>query len=230
MSTSTRDEPFAGDKKDGMSVLGPYEKTLIAYLAPKVPEWINTALLTYTTLLWSGLVVLCCYLAATVDITWLIGASIAIFMQWLTDCLDGAVGRLRDTGLVKWGYYMDHFLDFVFLCSIMYGYTIMLPTEQQYLGFWVQTLCSMIMVNSFLGFATTNRFKIAWFGIGPTEIRIGFILVNIFLMIFGLSALSLAMPWAVALGIIVTLAVVWRNGRMIWRLDEAEKGTKILRK
>jgi hypothetical protein len=36
--------------------------------------------------------------------------------QWFTDCLDGALGRYRDTGIPKWGYYMDHFLDFVFMC------------------------------------------------------------------------------------------------------------------
>ena len=35
-----------------------------------------------------------------------------------TDSFDGALGRRRDTGIPKWGYYMDHLLDFVFMWCV----------------------------------------------------------------------------------------------------------------
>ena len=34
------------------------------------------------------------------------------------------------------------------------------------------------MAVSFLSFAATNQFQIAYYGIGPTEIRIGYVALN----------------------------------------------------
>ena len=60
-----------------------------------------------------------------------------ITLQWLTDSLDGAIGRYRNVGLIRWGYYMDHFLDYIFLCSILIGYSLILPDNFKYLLFFL---------------------------------------------------------------------------------------------
>src|SRR3989338_1548416 len=91
-------------------------------IVPHIPRFIETYHLTCLTFLWSGLIVLFGWLARN-DINWLWFISLMIIFQYITDLFDGALGRYRDTGLIKWGYYMDHFLDYVFLCSILIAYS-----------------------------------------------------------------------------------------------------------
>jgi len=82
------------------------------------------------------------------------------------------------------------------------------------------------MVNSFLSFTVTKEFRISYLGIGPTEIRLVFILVNTALIVFGKTHLGPALPWALvgsAFGLMVTVA---RTQRRIWRLDMANKEPK----
>lgn len=86
---------FAGDKKVGASLLAGPEAKLRDWLLPFVPRGVETYPLTLTTLLWCALIVLACFLARY-NIHWLWPASAMIVMQYLTDLLDGAVGRQRD--------------------------------------------------------------------------------------------------------------------------------------
>lgn len=73
------------------------------YVVPKIPCFLETYHLTFSTILWSMLIILFGYLGSR-NILWLLAFSFAILMQWVTDVLDGAVGRYRNTGLVKWGF------------------------------------------------------------------------------------------------------------------------------
>jgi len=102
---------FGGDKKFGRSIFHTGETKLKNWLVPKVPKCIETYHLTLTTVLWSLLIIVFSFLARY-NIHWLWLVSLMIVFQYLTDLLDGEIGRRRNTGLIKWGFYMDHFLDF----------------------------------------------------------------------------------------------------------------------
>ena len=97
-----------------------FERKIADYLIPKVPKFFDTKVLTLMTFIWGGLVILFYYLAKS-DIRYLWAVSGFILVQWLTDLLDGGVGRYRNQGLVKWGFYMDHLLDYYFLCCVVIG-------------------------------------------------------------------------------------------------------------
>jgi phosphatidylglycerophosphate synthase len=114
VAAAEKKQTFAGDKKHLIHCLAPLEKRIIAALLPKVPMNVTTVHLTLCTLLWSAGVITAGALAV-VDMRWLWLFSACIVLQHVTDMLDGAVGRARNTGLIKWGFYMDHFLDYVFL-------------------------------------------------------------------------------------------------------------------
>jgi hypothetical protein len=79
------------------------------------------------------------------------------------------------------------------------------------------------MVNSFLSFAALNRFQIAYCGIGPTEIRIGFIVANVLLAIFGVTHLKWVLPWLLSLSSIGLCITVYRTQREIWIEDMRTK-------
>jgi hypothetical protein len=54
------------------------------------------------TLPWSGMVLGACGLARQ-DSRWMRVVSIGITLQYVTDAIDGKVGRIRGAGLVRWG-------------------------------------------------------------------------------------------------------------------------------
>jgi archaetidylinositol phosphate synthase len=213
---------FAGHLKSGASLLTGPEKRLTAILVPLVPWSVQTYHLTLLTVLWSALNVVIAFKART-DLRWLWMVSFMILCQYATDLLDGAVGRARDTGLVKWGFYMDHFLDYIFLCSLAFvGYSIA-PAG---LGFWfigLLGLAGAFMVNSFLSFSVTNRFEIYFCGIGPTETRIALILINTFIVLAGTGHFHYLLPASFLAGLAGLTAVVWKTQRLFWKLDMEAK-------
>jgi phosphatidylglycerophosphate synthase len=222
---------FQGDKKEGRSVLGWLDKAVASWALPRIPGWIETYHLTYMTLLWSGGIIAFSLAARwTDDWNWLWGFSAMILLQYITDLLDGKLGKKKDTGLIRWGYYMDHFLDYIFLCSILIGYSLILEDRFKYLLFFILTVFAGYMVNSYLSFAATGRFKISYLGIGPTEIRFLFIIINTLLTMLGKTYLSGALPYVLVLSSLGLGIVVFRTQKRIWSIDMAEKKKKKERK
>ncbi len=209
---------FFGDKKYGRSFLHSPEQKLISFLVPKIPLWLRTEHLTLLTVLWSLLVIIFSYLARN-NFFFLSFVSAWIFFQWITDALDGAVGRFRKRGLKKWGFYMDHFLDYVFLSSIIIGYAIIVQKEDVFYMLLILALFSGFMVNSFLFFAATNKFKIVYYGIGPTEVRLLFILINLLLIFFGKVFISEALPFVLAASFIGLCIVVFNSQKTLYYDD-----------
>ncbi len=177
------------------------------------------------TIPWSFLIVVFSYLAKA-NTNWLWLVSLMIFFQYVTDLFDGAVGRYRNTGLIKWGYYMDHFLDYVFLCSILIGYALILPGEFDYRIFWILVLFGAFMVNSYLSFAATNRFRITYLKIGPTEVRLIFIIINTLLIMFGKTYMVRALPYVFIASALGLTYVVYRTQKEIWDIDMENKKKK----
>ncbi|MFP3998968.1 MAG: hypothetical protein ACLFUN_03920 [Desulfobacterales bacterium] len=100
---------FKGDQKAGKWLLASAERKFIDKSIPRLPGWLETYHLTAMTLLWSAGAVLSGYLARF-NPAWFWVVSLMIVFQYITDSFDGSLGKYRNTGLVKWGFYMDHFL------------------------------------------------------------------------------------------------------------------------
>ena len=215
-------EEFAGDRKKGESLFHNIEKKFIDKYVSKIPIFIKSYQLTLTTILWCFLIILFSYLAKN-NINWLWGVSACIFLQYITDSFDGALGRYRNSGLIKWGYYMDHFLDYIFLCSILIGYSLILPINFIYYLFFILAIFGAFMVNSFLSFAATNEFKISYLKIGPTEVRLIFIIINALLILFGKTYMVKALPYVLIISTLGLIVVVYRTQKYIWKLDMKNK-------
>lgn len=213
---------FAGDKKFGKWIFSDLENRLVEKTIHLIPKWLETYHLTMMTLLWSVVIVLAGYLAEE-NINWFWLVSAMIVAQYITDLYDGKIGRLRNTGLVKWGYFMDHFLDYVFLCSILIAYSFLVPNEFRLLGLFTVMVIIGFMINFFLFFATTNRFKISHLGIGPTESRLIFIIANTLLIIFGAKYFLIALPFIGAVASLALVIVIWQSHKETWKMDMENK-------
>lgn len=213
---------FAGDRKVGKSVLTGPETRFKLWLVPMIPLGIETYHLTMMTLLWSLVnMVVGFYGAANLSLLWIV--SLMIVLQYITDLLDGELGRQRNTGLIKWGFYMDHFLDFLFLCSLVFvGYMIS-PAGLEAWYFGLLIVLAGFMVNSFLSFAATNEFEIYHYGCGPTEMRVVFILINTFIIVFGTTHFSYLLPLTFFTCLGGLIVNTWQMQKKLWQLDMLEK-------
>lgn len=219
----SKQQGFQGDKKLPMnSLLGGLEQRLIRTTIHLIPRWIEGYHLTLMTILWCAGLIGFGYVAQF-NRQWLWLSSLMIFLQWFTDSYDGALGRLRDTGIPKWGYYMDHFLDYVFLASVFIGLSFLFEKTDVRLLFIVLLIFIGFMMNSYLSFAASNEFKITYLGFGPTEMRIVFIVIQLAVIGFGIRWFEVALPYLIAAALIVLTIVIFRTQRYIWNIDMAEK-------
>ncbi len=216
--------PFGGASKVGESVFSGPERRFVNRFVGAVPSWLETYHLTMLTLVWSVLIPWFGWLARS-DIRWLWMVSVLIVCQYVTDLFDGAVGRSRNTGLVRWGFFMDHFLDYVFLCALIVTYYVVAPDGHAAWFMLLLGLTGAHMVHSFLSFAATNEFRIAFHGIGPTETRLAFIVVNAFIIFTWPRFYEFTLPALTVIVLVALVYVVFATQRRLWQIDMQAKAS-----
>ena len=170
------------------------------------------------TLAWSLLIMFFSYLAAT-NIRWLWFVSVMIVLQYITDYYDGKVGKFRNTGLCRWGYYMDHLLDYFFLCSVIIGYAFILPERSRYQLLFLLALFGAFAMSTFLAFSATDRLKISFLKLGPTEFRLALVVINTLLIGFGTKYMVSALKYVNACAVLGLFLLVYQTQKKIWELD-----------
>jgi len=215
-------QQFAGATKTNTSFLTPLERRLAPRVLPKIPTWLETYHLTMLTVLWSSLILIFSYLAAR-NLRWLWMVSAMIFLQYVTDHYDGKIGKYRNTGLVRWGYYMDHLLDYFFLCSIIIGYAFILPERSRYQILLMLALFAGYEMSTFLAFAATDRFKISYLKLGPTEFRLAIIIINALLVQYGTRTMVNGLKYVNIGAALVLALMIYRTHKVIWEMDMKQK-------
>jgi len=213
---------FAGATKTNTSFLTPLERRLAPAVLPRIPSWLETYHLTMLTLVWSLLILLFSHLAAH-DIRWLWGVSAMIFFQYVTDHYDGKIGKHRNTGLVRWGYYMDHLLDYFFLCSVIIGYAFILPERSRFQILFMLAIFAGYEMSTFLAFAATDRLKISYLNFGPTEFRLALIIINALLIQFGTRYMIGGLKYVNIGGAVGLTLLIYRTHKVVWDLDMKQK-------
>ena len=186
--------PMHDERKRADSLLSALERRFAIRAVRLVPSWLESHHLTLLTVIWSALMLLCCNPRSCRPRAGSGPSRPSSSFRYLTDAVDGKVGVMRGAGLVRWGYYMDHFLDYVFLCAILIGYGLMLPDGLQQLMTWTLAIAGGFMVHAFLEFGATGELSLSYLKIGPAEIRLIFIAINITLLTFGRSSMVVVCP------------------------------------
>jgi archaetidylinositol phosphate synthase len=215
-------EQYALATKASLSLLSPLERRMARRVLPHIPRWLETYHLTMLTLVWCAGLVFFGHLAAR-DLRWLWASSLMVFMHYLTDHFDGKVGKYRDTGLVRWGFYMDHLLDFFFLCAVLLGYSFVLPASAHLGLLLVLSVFAGFVLNSFLAFTATGQLHISHARLGPTEFRIALVVINTLLVFYGTRRMEKALPFVAAGGLVMLSVLVYRTQRQLWRHDMEQK-------
>ncbi len=220
---------FGDTKKEPLhSPLAKWERAYIDRNVTKLPLWLRSWQLTLMTLPFAAGLVIFGRLARDQH-HWLWLSSLLMVAQWWTDCMDGTLGRVRGEGLVKWGFYMDHFCDFLFMSATFIGWMLLLDAgypRERILLLLLMLLYQAMMVSSWLMFGATQKFKITYLGFGPTEVRVLCILVNTAAICFGTKVFSAGvLESALALMTLVLVYIVVVSQRRLWDLDKNELRT-----
>lgn len=195
------------------SVLAPLEKRCLIWMATRMPRRINSDHLTALALaamLGAGL----SYWAASVN-PWagLLLVNVCLAINWFGDSLDGTLARVRNHQRPRYGFYVDHIVD-AFGIAFLVGGMSLSSYMSPYVGLALLVAYFMLSIEVYLATYSLGTFKISYFKIGPTELRILLAIGN-FVLLFHPNATILGHEFLLfdvggviaSIGLLVTLVV-----------------------
>jgi archaetidylinositol phosphate synthase len=170
------DEKTKGEERWQISLLANVEKKALLWIAPKLPQWVTSDILTFLGL--AGLIGCGLSYYFTYQHWWfLILASVGLVINWLGDSLDGTLARVRNRQRPKYGYYLDHLVDAFGITCLIFGLAYSGLVSQP--AVWlVMALFLIASINTYLATNSVNVFKISYQRISTTEARALLIIMN----------------------------------------------------
>lgn len=170
-------------KRENDILLGFLERPALNWLASHSPAWVTPDLLTWTGVAASVLIFVSYGLTQfNRNFLWL--ATFGFLLNWLGDSLDGTLARYRHIERPRYGFLVDHWVDAMsaFLMFIGLGltpYVNLLVASFALIGYL------MVSIMVYLITYVTGVFQITNAKIGPTEIRVLAIILNIVMFFAG---------------------------------------------
>jgi archaetidylinositol phosphate synthase len=159
------------------SVLAKPEKRLLIWMAERMPSWIHPDHLTIFGFLAQLMTGVSYALARSSDLG-LTGAIVFLVLNWLGDSMDGTLARVRQQQRPRYGFYVDHMLDSIGAVALMGGLALsgyMTPTIA--IGLLIMFL--LLSIQSYLATYALGEFRMSFWSLGPTELRLFLILGNV---------------------------------------------------
>jgi phosphatidylglycerophosphate synthase len=153
------------------------ERKALAWLASRLPLWVNSdhlTLLGFIAMFLAG----ASYALTSVNRAGLILATLFLALNWFGDSLDGTLARLRNRQRPRYGFYVDHMIDTLGGLFLMGGLGISGIVDWRIaLGMFIAFL--MLSIEVYLAAYTLGSFRLSFAKFGPTEIRILLALGNV---------------------------------------------------
>ena len=164
-------------KRIQTSILNPYEKKVLVYLAERMPAWVTSDMLTFVGFL-GALIVAAGYALSNLNLNWLWLSCFGFVVNWFGDSLDGSLARVRGTQRKTYGFFIDHNVD-VINETIMFMGVGLSPLVN--MTFMMAVLVAYLMLSVYvcIDCHVKGEMRLTYGGLGPTEFRILAILVNL---------------------------------------------------
>jgi archaetidylinositol phosphate synthase len=227
MSATSTYQPAA---RLNASVLAAAEKRLLVRIASRLPRSINSDHLTAIGALAMLGVGACFWLGGSVQ-TALVGVIPCLALNWFGDSLDGTLARVRRQERPRYGYYVDHVLDAAGFAALVGG-LILGRHMSAAVGLGFLSAYYVLLVEIALAAHARGTFRMAFWQIGPTELRIILAIGSVMLLrsatvsIFGSTWLMFDVGGIVAIaGLALTFVVsAVQNGKALY--DEEKLGDR----
>jgi phosphatidylglycerophosphate synthase len=201
-------------------LLARHEKRVLTAIARRLPRWILPDDLTALGVA-SAIGIAIAYLATNGDHRWLWVASALLVVHWLGDSLDGTLARVRAIERPRYGYYLDHLVDAISTACIGIGLGLS-PFMLLATGALIVVAYLMLSINVYLESYALGRFSIGYGRIGPTEVRIVLIGLNVAMALgaglgFHLAGIGMTVFDVVGLAVAAVMCVLM-TGRAVSNL------------
>lgn len=183
MTRETKDAAGVTDQRFNESFLAGQERRLLYAIAPRLPQWVTPNQLTGFGV-FGAFVVMMGYIFSRWDMTWLWLSNFGLLLHWFGDSLDGTVARLRKIERPRYGFYLDQVIDTIGSLMISLGIGFC-PAARMDLSLLVLAVFFMLSIQVYVRNIVDREFHVAVGGLGPTEMRLGILGMNIGILLFG---------------------------------------------
>jgi archaetidylinositol phosphate synthase len=152
------------------------EGRVLEWIARRLPAWVMPDHLTALGVL-AAIGIAVAYALSNQDAIWLWAASGLLVVHWLGDSLDGTLARVRKSERPKYGYYLDHLVDAIATALIGIGIGLS-PYMLLATGLVLVIAYLVLSINTYLEANTLGVFSLGYGRLGPTEARVGLVLIN----------------------------------------------------
>ncbi len=159
------------------SILNPYEKKVLVYLAERMPSWVNSDMLTFVGFL-GALVMAAGYSLSNLSLHWLWLSCLGLLINWFGDSLDGSLARVRNTQRKTYGFFIDHNVD-VINETIMFISVGVSPLVNMSFAMFALIAYLMLSVYVYIDCHLKGEMRLTYGGLGPTEFRLLLFITNI---------------------------------------------------
>ena len=152
------------------SFLADLEKKALIWVAQRTPSWINSDHLTALGLL-GQLSAGSFYAFSRWNKYYLLAVIVCLALNWLGDSLDGTLARVRHQQRPRYGFYVDHMVDSFGAVAMMGGLAL---SGYMHPGIAIGLLVAFLVlsIQSYLATYTLEEFRLSFWNIGPTELRL----------------------------------------------------------
>jgi phosphatidylglycerophosphate synthase len=188
------------DLRVNASFVAAYERRALHAIAARLPGWCTPNGMTLFGV-FGGCVVILGYLLSRGATGWLWLANLGLVIHWLGDSLDGTLARWRGIERPRYGFYLDQVIDA--LGNVMIAVGVGLSTAARLdIALLVLATFHMLSIQVYVRAIVDREFHLAVGRLGPTEMRLGIVAMNLGIMAFGappLRGLPVALSWCDAL-------------------------------
>jgi phosphatidylglycerophosphate synthase len=163
-------------RRELQSLTAHAEKRALVWMAERLPRRIEPDHLTALGLAGHAAAGLCYALSAS-EPAFLLAVNLALAVNWLGDSLDGTLARVRKSERPRYGFYVDHMVDALGALLLVGGLALS-GLVHPWLALALLVLYQLVTIHIALATCATGTFRMAFGGIGGTELRLALCLLN----------------------------------------------------
>jgi archaetidylinositol phosphate synthase len=161
---------FQESKREQTSLAAPVERRVLAWLAARMPSWLNSDHLTVLGFLaFAGAGI--AYALTTSSPAWLHAVNACLFLNWFGDSLDGTLARHRNQLRPRYGFYVDHVTDTAGAAMLVLGLAVS-PYMCTEIALALLVAFFMLSINTYLATHALGTFRLSFWKLSPTELRL----------------------------------------------------------
>ncbi len=113
-------------------------------------------------------------------------ATFGFVIHWFGDSLDGSLARHRRIERPRYGYFLDHTVDALCNLAILGGLGLSAYVRLD-VALFVLVGYFLLCMYVFLYNHISGKFQLSFLALGPTELRVGLVLINFWMYMSGPS-------------------------------------------